>query len=151
MDKSALTFQENPDKPGSNYTKVKPDIGKYNKEIASANFSMKISEIFSQFPGSAKPSNLRAKFENFAKVKEEEDLKRTAEQKRLREEKDRLDREQANQQNGTANNDSEKAHQPRSVAAIETGRTGGIGNAISMFNKAEDKPITPTQRVSSIR
>lgn len=28
MDKSALTFQENPDITGTNYTKVKPDIGK---------------------------------------------------------------------------------------------------------------------------
>lgn len=82
-------------------------------------------------------------------MKEEEDLKRTAEQKRLREEKDRLDREQAlqNQQNGNANNDGDRPQQPR-ASAIETGRTGGIGNAISMFNKAEDKPITPLQRVS---
>lgn len=30
MDKSALTFQENPEKTGTNYTKVKPDIGKYD-------------------------------------------------------------------------------------------------------------------------
>lgn len=29
MDKSALTFQENPEKPGTNYTKVKPDIGEF--------------------------------------------------------------------------------------------------------------------------
>lgn len=28
MDKSALTFQENPEKTGTNYAKVKPDIGK---------------------------------------------------------------------------------------------------------------------------
>lgn len=90
---------------------------------------------------------MRAKFENFAKEKEEQDLKRTAEQKRLREEKDRSDREQAsiNQQNGKENGESEKQYAPRT--SIDTGRSGGIGNAISMFNKAEDKPITPTQRV----
>lgn len=29
MDKSALNFSENSDKTGTNYTKVKPDIGKY--------------------------------------------------------------------------------------------------------------------------
>lgn len=45
--------------------------------------------------GSAKPSNLRAKFENFAKSSEEEDLKRTTEQKKLREEKDKRDRDEA--------------------------------------------------------
>lgn len=70
MDKSAVGFQEQ-DKIGTNYTKVKPDIG------------------------SAKPSNLRAKFENFAATAEEEARKRADEQKRLREEKDRCDREEA--------------------------------------------------------
>lgn len=74
-------------------------------------------------------------------------MKRTTEQKRLREEKDRLDREQAltAQQNGGENKAAEQKHQPRT--SIDTGRTGGIGNAISMFNKAEDKPVTPAQRV----
>lgn len=28
MDKSAIGFQENPDKIGTNYTKTKPDIGR---------------------------------------------------------------------------------------------------------------------------
>lgn len=71
-----------------------------------------------------------------------------AEQKRLREEKDRLDREQAlnAQQNGGEANATPQHHQQRT--SIDTGRSGGIGNAISMFNRAEDKPITPTQRVS---
>lgn len=97
--------------------------------------------------GAAKPSNLRAKFENFAKEKEEEDSKRTAEQKRLREEKDRLDRElaQRNSQNGNENGEGDRRSQPKTP--IETGRSGSIGNAISMFNKAEDKPIVPAQRV----
>lgn len=73
-----------------------------------------------------------------------------AEQKRLREEKDRLDREQALKsiQNGNDTNAAEQ-QQPRRTS-IETGRTGGIGNAISMFNKVEDKPITPVQRVSKL-
>lgn len=73
-----------------------------------------------------------------------------AEQKRLREEKDRLDREQAlqAQQNGgeVKATEQQQHHQPRT--SIDTGRSGGIGNAISMFNRAEDKPITPAQRVS---
>lgn len=71
MDRSAVGFQENPDKIGTNYTKTKPDIG------------------------SAKPSNLRAKFENLAKVSEEENQRRASEQKKQREEKDRLDRQVA--------------------------------------------------------
>lgn len=123
MDKSAVGFQENPDKTGTSYAKVKPDIG------------------------SAKPSNLRAKFENFAKEKEEEDLKRTAEQKRIREEKDRLDRENAlkNQQNG--GDADEAAARVQSKNVINTGRTGSIGNAINMFNKSEAEPIAPIQRV----
>lgn len=126
MDKSAVGFQDNSNKTGTNYTKTKPDIG------------------------SVKPSNLRAKFENFAKEKEEENLKRTAEQKRLREEKDRLDREQAlkNQQNGKQNDNSSNEVQSKNV--INTGRSGGIGNAINMFNKAEIQPIVPIQRVSQL-
>lgn len=98
--------------------------------------------------GAAKPSNLRAKFENFAKEKEEEDSKRTAEQKRLREEKDRIDREQAQRSsiNGNNSNEGDRRSQPRTP--IDTGRSGSIGNAISLFNKAEDKPIAPTQRVT---
>lgn len=70
MDKSALGFQEQ-DKIGTNYTKVKPDIG------------------------SAKPSNIRARFENFALAAEEETRKKAEEQKRLRLEKDKKDREEA--------------------------------------------------------
>lgn len=91
---------------------------------------------------------MRAKFENFAKEKEEADSKRTAEQKKIREDKDRLDREQAskNQQNGNENGESDKRYAPKT--AIDTGRTGGIGNAISMFNKSEDKAIVPAQRVN---
>lgn len=73
-----------------------------------------------------------------------------AEQKRLRENKDRVDREQAlnSQQNGggEVKGTEQQFNQPRT--SIDTGRTGGIGNAISMFNRAEDKPITPAQRVS---
>lgn len=90
---------------------------------------------------------MRAKFENFAKEKEEEDSKRTAEQKRLREEKDRLDREQAQRSslNGNDNSGGDRRSQPRTP--IETGRSGSIGNAISLFNKVEDKPIAPAQRV----
>lgn len=45
--------------------------------------------------GGAKPSNLRAKFENLAKSSEESNQIRTAEQKKLREDKDRFDRETA--------------------------------------------------------
>lgn len=148
MDKSALSFKENTEKPGTNYTKVKPDIGmlKHNFDIFIAKTAT--SNIFN-FIGSAKPSNLRARFENFAKEKEEEDFKRTAEQKRLREEKDRLDREQAtkSQQNGK-NTDEETTSGVQSKNIINTGRSGGIGNAINLFNKVEDKPVTPIQRVS---
>lgn len=115
----------------------------YQACISHMNVSLKCIS----FIGSAKPSNLRAKFENFAKEKEQDDLKRTAEQKRIREEKDRIDREQAlkNQQNGAADNTSQVNQQPRT--AIATGRSGGIGNAISMFNKTEEKPLGPPQRV----
>jgi cortactin len=70
MDKSAVGFQEQPEKIGTNYSKVKPDIS------------------------GAKPSNLRAKFENFS-LEAEKDAKEKSEiQKRLRDQKDKLDREQ---------------------------------------------------------
>lgn len=125
MDKSAVTFQDNSDRPGTNYTKVKPDIG------------------------SAKPSNLRAKFENLAKSKEEEDSKRTAEQKRIREEKDRLDREQALQSQQSSRTEAAAGiEKPQRKGFIDTGRSGGIGNAINIFNKApENEPVAPIQRV----
>lgn len=71
MDKSAVGFQAEVQKVGTNYSKVKPDIL------------------------GAKPSSLRSKFENFALQSEEDNKERAAEQKRLRVEKDRVDREQA--------------------------------------------------------
>lgn len=107
--------------------------------------------------GSAKPSNLRAKFENFAKIKEEEDLRRTAEQKRIREEKDRLDREQAVKgeitRNSTTNSGengkgTEQIVKPQRKGYVDTGRSGGIGSARDMFNKAQSPEEAPViQRV----
>lgn len=38
MDKSAVTFQENPERTGTNYTKVKPDIGKSIHDQALMSF-----------------------------------------------------------------------------------------------------------------
>lgn len=48
VDKSAASFNEEPEKVGTNYTKVKPDIGE------------------------AKPGSLRAKFENMAQEKKDD-------------------------------------------------------------------------------
>lgn len=70
MDKSAVGFQEQ-GKVGTNYLKTKPDIS------------------------GAKPSNFRAKFENLAVHTEEDSKERLAQQKKLRQDKDLLDREQA--------------------------------------------------------
>ncbi|XP_058839822.1 src substrate cortactin-like isoform X2 [Topomyia yanbarensis] len=112
MDKSALGFQEQ-DKIGTNYTKVKPDIG------------------------SAKPSNIRARFENFAAAAEEETRKKAEEQKRLREEKDRKDKEEATKRlnNVTETNEPKK---PERKGPINTGREQGVGSTISNFNKQPD-------------
>lgn len=71
MDKSAVGFQDQGEKVGTNYAKTKPDIS------------------------GAKPSNLRSKFENLAVHKEEEAKVLLAQQKQMREEKDRFDREQS--------------------------------------------------------
>lgn len=71
MDKSAVGFQDQGGKIGTNYLKTKPDIS------------------------GAKPSNLKAKFENLALHTEEDGKERAAQQKRIRQEKDLLDREQA--------------------------------------------------------
>lgn len=103
------------------------------------------------FVGSAKPSNLRAKFENFAKLKEEEDSRRTAEQKRLREEKDRKDREQAQEgeqtRNNTENGQSDGIAKPQRKS-IDTGRSGGISSARDMFNKPKSPEEVPVPRVN---
>ncbi|XP_052869465.1 hematopoietic lineage cell-specific protein isoform X2 [Anopheles cruzii] len=116
MDKSALGFQEQ-DKIGTNYTKVKPDIG------------------------SAKPSNLRAKFENFAATAEEDARKGAEEQKKLREEKDRRDREEAAKRvNYSA--ESTEPKKPERKGPINTGRETGVSSAISNFNKPQE-PVTP--------
>lgn len=112
MDKSAMGFDESKQTIGTNYTKTKPDIG------------------------GAKPSNLRAKFENLAKSSEEEARKKAEEQKRLREEKDKKDREEASKKvvvESKSEEQSNKADRP----VINTGRSGGIGNAISAFNQMQ--------------
>ncbi|KAM8706105.1 hypothetical protein ACLKA7_010399 [Drosophila subpalustris] len=97
----------------------------------------------------AKPSNLRAKFENLAKNSEEESRKRAEEQKRLREAKDKRDREEAAKQTIVENTPLPSAEEARTApakgirTAIQTGRSGGIGNAISAFNQMQS-PVTET-------
>jgi cortactin len=71
MDKSAHTFQEQVEKVGTNYQKTKPDIL------------------------GAKPSNLRSKFENISLVNEEETKQRKEMQKKIRAEKDLMDKQEA--------------------------------------------------------
>jgi cortactin len=71
MDKSAHTFQEQVEKVGTNYQRTKPDIS------------------------GAKPSNLKSRFENMAVHSEEDTKQRAAVQRKLREEKDRVDKELA--------------------------------------------------------
>lgn len=110
MDKSALGFQEQ-DKIGTNYTKTKPDIG------------------------SAKPSNIRARFENFAAAAEEETRKKADEQKRLREEKDRKDKEEAAKRLNNINEPTNEPKKPERKGPINTGREQGVGSTISNFNK----------------
>ncbi|XP_050069563.1 hematopoietic lineage cell-specific protein isoform X2 [Anopheles maculipalpis] len=124
MDKSAVGFQEQ-DKIGTNYTKVKPDIG------------------------SAKPSNLRAKFENFAATAEEDARKRAEEQKRLREEKDRRDREEAAKRvNYSA--ESTEPKKPERKGPINTGREAGVSSAISNFNKPSENASQEKSRKGPI-
>lgn len=97
----------------------------------------------------AKPSNLRAKFENLAKNSEEESRKRAEEQKRLREAKDKRDREEAAKQTIVENTPLPSGEESRTPpakgtrTAIQTGRSGGIGNAISAFNQMQS-PVTET-------
>lgn len=129
MDKSAASYDDGgKQQVGTNYTKTKPVIE------------------------GAKPSNLRAKFENLAKNSEEESRKRAEEQKRLREAKDKRDREEAAKKTVVENKPlpaAEEAKQPPPKGArahIVTGREGGIGNAISAFNQMqsptkEDAPL----------
>lgn len=120
MDKSAATYEDGgKQQVGTNYTKTKPVIE------------------------GAKPSNLRAKFENLAKNSEEENRKRADEQKRLREAKDKRDREEAAKTTVVENKplpQADEAKQPPPKGArstIVTGREGGIGNAISAFNQMQ--------------
>ncbi|XP_013118370.1 hematopoietic lineage cell-specific protein [Stomoxys calcitrans] len=120
MDKSAVAYDDGgKQQVGTNYTKTKPVIE------------------------GAKPSNLRAKFENLAKVSEEENRKRAEEQKRLREAKDKRDREEAAKKTIVENQplpQADEAKQPPPKGArstIVTGREGGIGNAISAFNQMQ--------------
>ncbi|XP_004537321.1 src substrate cortactin [Ceratitis capitata] len=120
MDKSAAGFNDTEKQQvGTTYTKVKPNIE------------------------GAKPSNLRAKFENLAKNSEEENRKRAEEQKRLREEKDRRDREEAAKKTVIENSplpaaDEARAPPPKGArTSILTGREGGISNAISAFNQMQ--------------
>lgn len=114
MDKSAVGFDDNKERIGTNYIKDKPNIS------------------------TMKSSNLRAKFENLAKNSEEEAKQRAAEQKRLREEKDQKDKEEASKKQvfeSKVDNNSESNNKTRKD--IKTGREGGIGNTINVFNQTQ--------------
>lgn len=120
MDKSAVGFQDQGTaKIGTAYTKTKPDIC------------------------GAKPSSLRARFENFSQVSDEDSVNRAAEQKRLREEKDRLDRERAAKDEKGINSQEDRPAQQRK-GAIQTGREGGIGTAINRFNQPKEEAEAAT-------
>ncbi|XKL64625.1 hypothetical protein PGB90_004711 [Kerria lacca] len=71
VDKSAHNFNEQTEEIGTKYEKEKP------------------------FSGNAKPSSLRAKFENLAKQSEEELKKRNEEEQRRRRQRDLLEKEEA--------------------------------------------------------
>lgn len=122
MDKSAVGFQEQPTKIGTAYTKTKPDIC------------------------GAKPSSLRSKFENFSQVSDANAVTRQAEQKRLREEKDRLDRERAAKDEQTTQAAHEDSKPVQRKGAISTGREGGIGNAISRFNQPKEEEVVVAKK-----
>ncbi|XP_053698213.1 src substrate cortactin isoform X2 [Sabethes cyaneus] len=124
MDKSALGFQQQ-DKIGTNYTKVKPDIG------------------------SAKPSNIRARFENFAAAAEEETRKKAEEQKRLREEKDRKDKEEATKRLNNVAEPTSEPKKPERKGPINTGREQGVGSTISNFNR-QPEVVPETNRKEQI-
>lgn len=64
-----------------------------------------------------------------------------------------MDREQAlngQQKNGnSADVAKETIEKPQRKGGIDTGRSGGIGNAINIFNKAqENETVAPVQRVN---
>lgn len=134
MDKSAAGYDaKDKQQVGTAYTKVKPNIE------------------------GAKPSNLRAKFENLAKNSEEENRKRAEEQKRIREEKDRRDREEAAKRTIVENTPLPAADEAKQAPAkgvrtsINTGREGGIGSAINVFNKMQSPTeTTPPPRKEPI-
>ncbi|XP_055679520.1 src substrate cortactin [Lutzomyia longipalpis] len=121
MDKSAIGFGEAP-KVGTNYTKVKPDIG------------------------GAKPSSLRAKFENLAMQSEQDAVEKAAEQKRLREEKDRLDREEAAKRQVFESEGKNEEKKPERRSIITTGRSEGVGSAISAFNTPPPQESVPERK-----
>jgi cortactin len=117
MDKSAVGFQEQPERVGTNYSKVKPDIS------------------------GAKPSNLKAKFENLAIDTEREAREKAEQQKRLREQKDKLDREEAAKIFNSADKETRTEGSNRREPIV-TGRSGGISGAISAFNQPKvEEPV----------
>ncbi|KAH8384162.1 hypothetical protein KR009_012322 [Drosophila setifemur] len=125
--------------------KDKSAVGWDHKEAPQKHASQADHKVKPVIEG-AKPSNLRAKFENLAKNSEEESRKRAEEQKRLREAKDKRDREEAAKQTVVENSPKTSTETPPpkgSRTAIQTGRAGGIGNAISAFNQMQS-PVTET-------
>ncbi|CAG9810821.1 unnamed protein product [Chironomus riparius] len=109
MDKSAHTFQEQVDKVGTNYQRTKPDIM------------------------GAKPSNLKSRFENISSFNDEETKQRAAMQKKLREEKDMKDKEQASKEKDFVTNEEPSRHKPQRKAIV-TGRNERISDVINVFN-----------------
>lgn len=125
MDKSAVGFNDAPERPGNNYAKTKPDIS------------------------GAKPSNIRARFENFAQQAEEDAKKKAEEQKRLRAEKDKQDKDQATKKFTNQTSSEEPAKYSERKGPVDTGRTGGIGSAISAFNqpKAQATSVARKEKI----
>merc|ERR1711935_443428 len=70
-DKSALSYDDQPEKIGTNYERTRPEVPAKNA------------------------GNLRARFENMAKQNEEEAKRKAEEERKKREEKDAKDKEEA--------------------------------------------------------
>lgn len=109
VDKSAHRFDE-VEKVGTNYTKHKPDIG------------------------GAKPSSLRAKFENMAKEKEQEALQSV---QRIRQQREAIDKDLSQKEKVRVDKEQADARLPDSEPAPPAKLPGKLANNMPVLPTAE--------------
>ena len=112
-DKSALSYDDQPEKIGTNYQKTKPELPTKNA------------------------GNLRARFENMAKQSEEEAKKKAEDERKKREEKDKKDKEEAKRKEEKRLAEEDQLNQQKEQQRIEAEKSAKLAEEKQQQIQAE--------------